>query len=605
MKKRLQKYPWLPYGLAVAVLALGVLRYRQAPAPENRPLNELAAMAPSEVRRVEIEIVDEHTRRYHVHRRDGSVREYTAPVEMVSAFLTRAEQAGIPLVVEHKSIWKQFVGAIDTLFTLLILAFFTKDYWGKRFSPLTKGERPKTTFADIGGYPDVKAELGVLVAQLRNPGKVHELGGRPPRGVLLSGVPGTGKTHLARALAGEASVPFFQVSGSGFVQMFAGLGAKRVRDLFAAAKRAAPCIIFIDEIDAIGRKRDTGGSGSSEDLQTINELLAAMDGFEPNSGVIVIGATNNPDSLDPALLRPGRFDRKVQMILPDLEGRLAILRTIATSRKLRLEANVDLAVFARCTSGFSGAALDNLLNEATLLAASAGDNSVTRHHLDQAFDRITMGLRSSLVMGEVKRRAVAIHEAGHAIVARYVPGAPAIGKLTVVPHGEALGMLVHEVGEESFMSTRRELMARLAVLLGGRIAEEHVLGMDEVSNSASNDLEQATRLAYEMAFRWGFTPRTSTQDGASHTTVSRSVLSDEADDDETIARFSRNMEALIQEARAMAEGAIRVHEADHRYLVHALLERETLTSQEIDALLEDAPAGSTAGEAVSAHGSGV
>lgn len=571
--------------VVVAIGMLVGLPLREKREPETRPLNELATIVPTEVRRVEIELVDQHIRRYTLQYRDGSTRVYTAPVEMVSPFLERARQAGIPLVVEQESIWAKAGKLLRDLFLpIALLLFFGRDVWGKRFRPLPDAERPKITFAHVGGYETVKGELQVLVAQLRNPGRVLALGGRPPRGILLSGPPGTGKTLLARALAGEAGVPFFSVSGSQFGQMWLGLGAKHVRDLFEAAKRAAPCIIFIDEVDAVGGHRSSEGPedarGHSEDRRTLNELLTQMDGFSGRADVIVVAATNDPDALDKALLRPGRFDRKIEMVLPDRATRLAILQANVANQRVPLERDVDLSDLARRTPGFSGADLENLLNEAVLFAANAGDERVSQAQFLQALDRLTMGLRSSRAMSKEERHGVAVHEAGHAIVARYVPDARPIDKLTIVSHGNALGMLVHDVGDQSWSRTRKALIAELAVLLGGRLAEEHFLGFNAVSNGAADDLTRVADLAYDMAFSWGFT-----SDEAELVPIPRALLANEIMDDATVSGFCGQRDALIKEAKALAQTAIQDHAEEHKRLAEALLDRETLTGPEIERLL--------------------
>jgi len=379
--------------------------------------------------------------------------------------------------------------------------------FGKSRAKLQGEDQVKITFADVAGVEEAKEEVGELVEFLRNPSKFQKLGGHIPRGVLMVGAPGTGKTLLAKAIAGEAKVPFFSISGSDFVEMFVGVGASRVRDMFDQAKKHAPCIIFIDEIDAVGRHRGAGlGGGHDEREQTLNQLLVEMDGFEGGEGVIVIAATNRPDVLDPALLRPGRFDRQVYVPLPDIRGREAILKV--HMRKVPLAEDVVAKVIARGTPGFSGADLANLVNEAALFAARDNAKSVSMEHLDRAKDKILMGTeRRSMVMSEQEKKLTAYHEAGHAIVGRLVPEHDPVYKVSIIPRGRALGVTMFLPEQDKYSVSKKQLESQLASLFGGRVAEELVFGAENVTTGASNDIERATNIARNMTTKWGLTDK--------------------------------------------------------------------------------------------------
>lgn len=379
--------------------------------------------------------------------------------------------------------------------------------FGKSKARLMNEDQVKVTFADVAGVDEAKDEVSELVEFLRDPGKFQRLGGRIPRGVLLIGAPGTGKTLLAKAIAGEAKVPFFSISGSDFVEMFVGVGASRVRDMFEQAKKNAPCIIFIDEIDAVGRHRGAGlGGGHDEREQTLNQLLVEMDGFEGTEGIIVIAATNRPDVLDPALLRPGRFDRQVTVALPDVRGREQILKV--HMRKLPLADDVRPAILARATPGFTGADLANLVNEAALFAARSNRRAVDMDAFESAKDRIIMGAeRRSMVMSTEEKRRTAYHEAGHAIVGLNLPEHDPVYKITIIPRGRALGLTMFLPEEDRYSLSKQRLMSQLSSLFGGRIAEEIVFGKDQVTTGASNDIERATEIARNMVTRWGLSER--------------------------------------------------------------------------------------------------
>jgi cell division protease FtsH len=422
---------------------------------------------------------------------------------------------------EKPSVWMQLLmAAFPILLIVFIFMFFMRQMqggagggrggpmsFGKSKAKLLNEDQIKTTFADVAGVDEAKEDVGELVEFLSDPSKFQSLGGRIPRGVLLSGPPGTGKTLLAKAIAGEAKVPFFSISGSDFVEMFVGVGASRVRDMFEQAKKQAPCIIFIDEIDAVGRTRGGGyGGGNDEREQTLNQLLVEMDGFEGNEGVIVIAASNRPDVLDQALMRPGRFDRQIYVGLPDIRGREQILKVHV--RKVPLDESVDLHVIARGTPGFSGADLANLINEAALFAARSNRRLVTTEEFEKARDKVMMGAeRRSMVMSEIEKTNTAYHEAGHAIVGRLTPEHDPIHKVSIIPRGRALGVTQFLPEEDQYSMSKRKLTSQLCSLYGGRIAEELIHGLDGVTTGASNDIERASQLARSMVTRWGLTEK--------------------------------------------------------------------------------------------------
>ena len=421
---------------------------------------------------------------------------------------------------EQQSIWTQLlVASFPILVIIAVFMFFMRQMqggaggkggpmsFGKSKARLLSEDQVKTTFADVASCDEAKEEVTELVEFLRDPGKFQRLGGRIPRGVLMVGSPGTGKTLLAKAVAGEAKVPFFTISGSDFVEMFVGVGASRVRDMFEQAKKHAPCIIFIDEIDAVGRHRGAGlGGGHDEREQTLNQLLVEMDGFEMNDGIIVIAATNRPDVLDPALLRPGRFDRQVVVGLPDIRGREQILKV--HMRKVPLGDSVEPALIARGTPGFSGADLANLVNEASLFAARSGKRVVEMKEFELAKDKIMMGAeRKSMVMSEKERLNTAYHEAGHAIVGRVVPEHDPVYKVSIIPRGRALGVTMFLPEEDRYSLSKRALISQICSLFGGRIAEEMTLGFEGVTTGASNDIMRATQLARNMVTKWGLSEK--------------------------------------------------------------------------------------------------
>ncbi len=450
-------------------------------------------------------------------------------------------------------------------------------------------ERPQVTFADVAGEEEAKAELAQVVDFLKNPAKYHRIGARLPRGVLLVGPPGTGKTLLARAVAGEAGVPFFSVSASEFVEMFVGVGASRVRDLFERAKAQAPSIIFIDELDAVGRQRFAGlGVGNDEREQTLNQLLVEMDGFEAHTDVVVIAATNRPDVLDPALLRPGRFDRQVMVGLPDKRGRAAILRI--HTRGIPIGPDVDLDALAAATPGFSGADLANLVNEAALVAARRGKQVVERSDFEEALDKVLLGTTRSLLMSEEERRLVAYHEAGHAVVAYFTPGSDPLRKISIVPRGRALGVTVQAPEEDRFNYTRSQLLGRLAVLLGGRAAE--ILVFNEVTTGAQNDLKEATNLARRMVGLWGMSEELGPVYlglGEQHVFLGREIVQDHSIGTSTLDRADAAVRRLLEEAMERAERVLREHRAELDRLAELLMAEETIGPEKIREVLGEQP----------------
>jgi len=461
--------------------------------------------------------------------------------------------------------------------------------FGKSRAKLQGEDQVKVTFDDVAGVEEAKEEVGELVEFLRNPGKFQKLGGHIPRGVLMVGSPGTGKTLLAKAIAGEAKVPFFSISGSDFVEMFVGVGASRVRDMFDQAKKHAPCIIFIDEIDAVGRHRGAGlGGGHDEREQTLNQLLVEMDGFEGGEGVIVIAATNRPDVLDPALLRPGRFDRQVVVPLPDIRGREAILKV--HMRKVPISDNVDPKVIARGTPGFSGADLANLVNEAALFAARDNAKYVTMDHMDRAKDKIMMGAeRRSMVMSEKERKLTAYHEAGHAIVGRLVPEHDPVYKVTIIPRGRALGVTMFLPEQDKYSISKKQLESQLSSLFGGRVAEELIFGSENVTTGASNDIERATGIARKMVTKWGLTeklgPLTYSED-EDEVFLGRSVTQHKHVSDETARLIDMEVREIIDNAHARARHILETHVEKLHLMADALIRYETIDTVQIDQIME-------------------
>jgi cell division protease FtsH len=461
--------------------------------------------------------------------------------------------------------------------------------FGKSKAKLQGEDQIKVTFADVAGIEEAKEEVEELVEFLRNPGKFQKLGGHIPRGVLMLGAPGTGKTLLARAIAGEAKVPFFSISGSDFVEMFVGVGASRVRDMFDQAKKHAPCIIFIDEIDAVGRHRGAGlGGGHDEREQTLNQLLVEMDGFEGGEGVIVIAATNRPDVLDPALLRPGRFDRQVIVPLPDIRGREGILKV--HMRKVPLADDVEPRTIARGTPGFSGADLANLVNEAALFAAREAAKTVSMDHFERAKDKIMMGAeRRSMVMSEKDKKLTAYHEAGHAIVGRLVPEHDPVYKVTIIPRGRALGVTMFLPEQDKYSISRKQLDSQMASLFGGRVAEELVFGVENVTTGASNDIERATQISRNIVTRWGLTealgPLVYAED-EEEVFLGRSVTQHKNVSDETARKIDLEIRSIVETAHKTALDLVQANRDKLEVMAEALMKYETIGAEQIDQIME-------------------
>ena len=460
--------------------------------------------------------------------------------------------------------------------------------FGKSKAKLLSEDQINTTFADVAGVDEAKEDVGELVEFLRDPSKFQRLGGRIPKGVLMIGPPGTGKTLLAKAIAGEARVPFFSISGSDFVEMFVGVGASRVRDMFEQAKKQAPCIIFIDEIDAVGRHRGGGwGGGNDEREQTLNQLLVEMDGFEGSEGVIVISATNRPDVLDKALLRPGRFDRQVYVGLPDIRGREQILKV--HSRKVPLAESIDLSVLARGTPGFSGADLANLVNEAALFSARDNRRTVSMEEFEKARDKIMMGAeRRSLVMSEKEKINTAYHEAGHAIVGRLVPEHDPVHKVTIIPRGRALGVTQYLPEEDKYSMSRRQLFSQLCSLFGGRIAEELIGGLDGVTTGAQNDIERATQMARNMVTKWGLTEKMGPilyGEEESQAPGGGGPLYSE----DTSRQIDQEVRRILDEAYSKAKALLEAHRDVLEAMKDALMEYETIDAEQVDDLMQRRP----------------
>ncbi|EPO7642377.1 ATP-dependent zinc metalloprotease FtsH [Pseudomonas aeruginosa] len=503
---------------------------------------------------------------------------------------------------EQQSIWTQLlVASFPILVIIAVFMFFMRQMqgggggrggpmsFGKSKARLLSEDQVKTTFADVAGCDEAKEEVSELVEFLRDPGKFQRLGGRIPRGVLMVGPPGTGKTLLAKAIAGEAKVPFFTISGSDFVEMFVGVGASRVRDMFDQAKKHAPCIIFIDEIDAVGRHRGAGlGGGHDEREQTLNQLLVEMDGFEMNDGIIVIAATNRPDVLDPALLRPGRFDRQVVVGLPDIRGREQILKV--HMRKVPLGDHVDPAVIARGTPGFSGADLANLVNEASLFAARSNKRIVDMREFELAKDKIMMGAeRKTMVMSEKEKRNTAYHEAGHAIVGRLVPEHDPVYKVSIIPRGRALGVTMFLPEEDRYSLSKRALESQICSLFGGRIAEEMTLGFEGVTTGASNDIMRATQLARNMVTKWGLSERLGPlmyAEEEGEVFLGRSAGSQHANvSGETAKMIDQEVRRIIDDCYGTAKRLLDENRDKLEMMADALMKYETIDSDQIDDIM--------------------
>ena len=534
------------------------------------------------------------------HYTDGREFETFAPSD--PTLVQRLYDGGVSITAKpQKDGGPTLIGVLISWFPMLLLIavwiFFMRQMqgggramgFGKSKAKLLTEKQGVVTFEDVAGVDEAKDELQEIVEFLKEPSKFQRLGGRIPKGALLVGPPGTGKTLLARAIAGEASVPFFTISGSDFVEMFVGVGASRVRDMFEQAKKNSPCIIFIDEIDAVGRHRGAGlGGGNDEREQTLNQLLVEMDGFETNEGIILIAATNRPDVLDPALLRPGRFDRQVVVPNPDIIGREKILKV--HTRKVPMAPDVDLRAVARGTPGFSGADLANIVNEAALLAARRNKRLVTNSEFDDAKDKVMMGPeRRSMVMTDEEKRLTAYHEAGHALVSLSIDSSDPIHKATIIPRGRALGMVLRLPERDQISITREKMYGNLSVAMGGRIAEELVFGYDKVTSGASSDIKQATEIARAMVMKFGMSEKLGPLaygDNEEEVFLGHSVARTQSMSEETQKLVDNEVKAIIDKSYKIAEKIITEKRKYLDVIANGLIEYETLTGDEINNLLE-------------------
>jgi cell division protease FtsH len=547
-----------------------------------------------EVKEVTVKDLD-----YFGHLRDGSDFVTTGPIDASATIAEKLREKGVNLTYqkpEQSSLWVTvLLQYLPLVFVFLLIFFFMRQLqsgggkamsFGKSRAKLMTEHHNKITFNDVAGIDESKDELEEIISFLKDPKKFTRLGGRIPKGVLLMGPPGTGKTLLARAVAGEAGVPFFSISGSDFVEMFVGVGASRVRDLFEQGKKNAPCIIFIDEIDAVGRHRGAGlGGGHDEREQTLNQLLVEMDGFESNEGVILIAATNRPDVLDPALLRPGRFDRRIVVPRPDLNGRLGILKV--HTKKTPLDTAVDLTLIARGTPGFSGADIENLVNEAALYAARRNKEKLAIEDFEFAKDKVIMGTeRRSMIISEKEKRTTAIHEAGHALVAKILPGTDPVHKVTIIPRGRALG-LTQQLPQEDRLNINQEFaLNQVAILMGGRLAEELTFG--QKTTGAGNDIEVATNLARSMVCEWGMSEKMGPlafgkKEG--EVFLGREMTTQQHYSEQTAKDIDAEVRRIVTEQYDRAKKVLLENEAMLNKIADALLEYETIDASDIDVLM--------------------
>ena len=518
--------------------------------------------------------------------------------DLVSALRDQSVKITVKPEEQNPWYWNLFFSWGPIIFLVVIWVFFMRQMqtggnkamsFGKAKAKLIPEKSVKITFADVAGIDEAKAEVQEIIDFLKDPQKFQKLGGKIPKGVLLVGAPGTGKTLLARAIAGEAGVPFFSMSGSDFVEMFVGVGASRVRDLFEQAKKSSPCIIFIDEIDAVGRHRGAGlGGGHDEREQTLNQLLVEMDGFETNAGVIIIAATNRPDVLDPALLRPGRFDRQVVVPQPDVKGRLEILKV--HTRNKPIDEKVNLDEIARGTPGFSGADLENLVNEAALLAARTGKTSVQKSDFEAAKDKVLMGVeRKSMIISDTEKKNTAYHEAGHALVAQLTPGTDPLHKVSIIPRGRALGVTQQLPIDDRYTYSKDYLMKALAVLMGGRAAEE--LALHHMTTGAGNDLERATDLARKMVTEWGMSDKLGPLTfGKKEEQIflGREIARHKDYSEKTAVDIDEEVKSIVFDAYKKAKDLLTENRDLLEVFANTLLEKETLDGPEIDALINGA-----------------
>ncbi len=599
---------WRTLGLWLLVIAVTLVLQQRAttgPRLSEIPYSEFSAQIDRDnVARVQIipetgEARGELRRAAKVDGAEVSAFHVILPFTDPGPLVARLEARGIPVAAAREgSSWLGLLMSLVPWLLLMAFWFFIMRQarmggeralaFGRISAKPLSPDRPQVRFDDVAGCDEAKAELAEIIEFLKDPDHFQRLGGRLPKGVLLVGPPGTGKTLLARAVAGEAGCPFFSMSGSDFVELFVGVGAARVRDLFQQGKANKPCIIFIDELDAVGRQRAVGfGGGHDEREQTLNQLLVELDGFDPNEGVILLSATNRPDVLDPALLRPGRFDRQVVIDLPDVRGREKILQVHA--RKIPLAGDADLAAIARGTPGMSGADLANLVNEAALFAARRNRQKVEMADLEDAKDKVMLGVeRKSLVLSPEERRLTAYHEAGHALLTCLIPGLDPIHKVTIVPRGRALGITFSLPEEDRHSHTKEHILGRLAVAYGGRIAEELVFGADQVTTGAAQDFVQATELARRMVTEFGMSEAVGPLALGDRTQVAflgRELVQRREVSERTAELVDREVQRIVGEAMKRATGLIRTNLDKLHLLAEALLERETLSRSDIEALI--------------------
>ncbi len=583
---------WLVISLMV-ILLFNMFNHPGQSKQETSYSEFIAAVSDGEVNQVTIQGNDIYGKY-----KDGTAFQTFVPNDPDLIRVLRDKGVQITAKAAEESPW--FMTILISWFPMLLLIavwiFFMRQMqagggkamsFGKSRARLVSDSARKVTFEDVAGIEEAKEELEEIIEFLRDPKKFTKLGGRIPKGVLLVGAPGTGKTLLARAIAGEAEVPFFNISGSDFVEMFVGVGASRVRDLFVQGKKHAPCIIFIDEIDAVGRHRGAGlGGGHDEREQTLNQLLVEMDGFESNDGVILISATNRPDVLDPALLRPGRFDRQVVVPLPDLRGREGIL--MVHVRHTPLSSDVDLRVVARGTPGFSGADLENLVNEAALLAARLNKEMVEMIDVERAKDKVLMGTeRKSMIMSEKEKRNTAFHEVGHALVSKFLPGTDPVHKVSIIPRGRALGMTMTLPIEDRYSYDEDYMKNTLAKLMGGRVAEEVVF--NHKTSGASDDIEKATTIARKMVTVYGMSNSMGPiAFGQKEEAIflGREIAQHRDYSEKTAIRIDEEVQRIVDEAYSTAKGILREHEDLLHKIAETLIEKETLDGKEIDAIIE-------------------
>ena len=586
----------------VAILGLFLLAKALTATPGREKLDIKAFNKLLEAQQVETAKLYDRDHLIKGELKDGKKYELKFPDRYTDEITDQVIKAGVNLPVDSQkdSLWVTLIfNFAPFILIIAVIAFFMNQAqgggnrvmsFGKARPKIVNKDTPKVTFADVAGVDEAIEELQEIKDFLENPQKFRQMGAKIPKGVLLFGPPGTGKTLLARAVAGEAGVPFFSISGSDFVEMFVGVGASRVRDLFEQAKNSAPAIVFVDEIDAVGRHRGAGlGGGHDEREQTLNQLLVEMDGFDLRQGVILIAATNRPDILDPALLRPGRFDRQIVVDRPDLEGRKAILNVHAKGKPLAKEVNLD--VMARRTPGFTGADLANLMNEATLLAARKGRDMVTNHDLDEAVDRVVAGPeRKSRIISEKEKLVIAYHEGGHALVSHALPNADPVHKVSIIPRGRALGYTLTLPLEDKYLVTRSELSDELAMLLGGRTAEELIF--TDPTTGAQNDIERATKIARSMVTEYGMSDALGPmQFGQHHAEVflGRDFATQPDYSDEVAAKIDGEVRRLIDNAHTTALDILTTYRSVLDQMAEALMEKETLETEEVMAILDPVP----------------